>query len=295
MAKEPQSYGGETFSQYGYEASSSSDDGTNSSLDSGVSDLDMFVDSGPEVCSDIELEDRKKMALDVLERHGKYWDTQSIDDWNLQSVKSGRFIISDKSARFATGNFRARGEPLVLDFVDSSYGEDLGVQSSHDYVCICITGATFSSHLFENLSKSLNPKATIDVQCGGLIASPAKSDDSPSTDETLAGEHADMIQKVKHLMEKVGLVSQSTRTRRIPSASTVARTFQTGDPWSLPRVTGGANRYLSTWQMLHREEGVETLLHIIRASASRMKRPREDFIDEAGPKRLRLSAGRRDV
>ncbi|KAK1656762.1 hypothetical protein BDP55DRAFT_639344 [Colletotrichum godetiae] len=227
MAKEPQSYGGETFSQYGYEASSSSDDGTNSSLDSGVSDLDMFVDSGPEVCSDIELEDRKKMALDVLERHGRYWDTQSIDDWNLQSVKSGRFIISDKSARFATGNFRARGEPLVLDFVDG---------------------------------RSLNPKATIDVQCGGLIASPAKSHDSPSTDETLAGEHADMIQKVKHLMEKVGLVSQSTRTRRIPSASTVARTFQTGDPWSLPRVTGGANRYLSTWQMLHREEGVETLL-----------------------------------
>ncbi|KAG7038405.1 hypothetical protein JMJ78_0000941 [Colletotrichum scovillei] len=78
-------------------------------------------------------------------------------------------------------------------------------------------------------------------------------------------------------MKEAGLVFRSRRTHHIPSASTVARTIQTGDLWSLPRVTGGVYR------------------HIIRASAPRMKRSREDSIDEAGPKRLRLAAGEQDV
>ncbi|KXH64167.1 hypothetical protein CNYM01_14242 [Colletotrichum nymphaeae SA-01] len=188
MAKEPRSYGGGKFSQYGYEASSGSDDGTNSSRDSAISDLDIFVDSGPEVCSDIELEIRKNMAPDVLERHGGYWDTRSIDDWNLKTVNYGIFIITGEYRTFVSGNFRVRKEPLALDFLDCRYGEDLGVESSHDYICISITGATFPDDLFENLSR-----------------------------------------------------------------------------------------------------------YIIRASAPRMKRSREDSIDEAGPKRLRLSAGEQDV
>ncbi|KAK1503890.1 uncharacterized protein CCOS01_16965 [Colletotrichum costaricense] len=295
MAKEPRSYGGGKFSQYGYEASSGSDDGTNSSRDSAISDLDIFVDSGPEVCSDIELEIRKNMAPDVLERHGGYWDTRSIDDWNLKTVNYGIFIITGEYRTFVSGNFRVRKEPHALDFLDCRYGEDLGVESSHDYICISITGATFPDDLFENLSRYLNPKATIDVQCGGLIASPAESHDSLSTDETLAGEDKDMVQRVEHSMEEAGLVLRSRRTHHIPSASTVARTIQTGDLWSLPRVTGGVYRYLSTWRNLHKEVGVDTLLYIIRASAPRMKRSREDSIDEAGPKRLRLSAGEQDV
>ncbi|KAL0764102.1 hypothetical protein CaCOL14_013429 [Colletotrichum acutatum] len=153
MAKEPRSYGGGKFSQYGYEASSGSDDGTNSSRDSAIAELNLFVDSGPEVCSDTELDIRKNMAADVLERHGGYWDTRSIDDWNLKTVKYGIFIISGEHRTFVSGNFRVRKEPLAMDFLDSRYGEDLGVESSHDYICISITGATFPDDLFENLSK----------------------------------------------------------------------------------------------------------------------------------------------
>ncbi|KAG7038403.1 hypothetical protein JMJ78_0000939 [Colletotrichum scovillei] len=153
MAKEPRSYGGGKFSQYGYEASSGSDDGTHSSRDSGIAELDLFVDSDPEVCSDTELDIRKNMAADVLRRHGGYWDTRSIDGWNLKTVKYGIFIISGECRRFVSGNFHVRKEPLALNFLDSRYGEDLGVESSHDYICISITGATFPDDLFENLSK----------------------------------------------------------------------------------------------------------------------------------------------
>ncbi|KAI3534046.1 hypothetical protein CABS02_13367 [Colletotrichum abscissum] len=107
MAEETQCYGDGTLFCYGFDTTSYYDDGTSASHDSGVSDV----------------EDFSELSLDMLERHGKYWDAQSIGDWNAQSINYAR------------------------------YGRALGVTALHDYVCVCIAGATVPSRIFQDLSE----------------------------------------------------------------------------------------------------------------------------------------------
>ncbi|KAI3551964.1 hypothetical protein CSPX01_00640 [Colletotrichum filicis] len=219
MAEETQCYGDGTLFCYGFDTTSYYDDGTSASHDSGVSDV----------------EDFSELSLDMLERHGKYWDAQSIGDWNAQSINYAR------------------------------YGRALGVTALHDYVCVCIAGATVPSRIFQDLSESINPGTIIDVQFGGLIATSEKSHDNPPTNEMLAELRADnvhgrMIEDVERMMGEAGLVPQSMRTFSIPSASTVARTFQTGDLWSTRPIEDGVDSYLSTWAKFQPEGGVKMFL-----------------------------------
>ncbi|KAK7433808.1 hypothetical protein Landi51_13790 [Colletotrichum acutatum] len=248
MAEETQCYGDGTLFCYGFDTTSSYDDGTTASYDSGVSDV----------------EDFSELSLDMLERHGKYWDAQSIGDWNAQSINYARYIICDKYNKFIAGKSVDRSR--TVDVTDKHrYGRALGVTSLHDYVCVCIAGATVPSRIFQDLSESLNPGTIIDVQFGGLIATSEKSHDNPPTNEMLAELRADnvhgrMIKDVERMMEKAGLVPQSMRTFPIPSASTVARTFQTGDLWSTLPIEDGAESYLSTWAEFQPEGGVKMFL-----------------------------------
>ncbi|KAK1658546.1 hypothetical protein BDP55DRAFT_637771 [Colletotrichum godetiae] len=267
MAAETRSYGNDAFSLYGYETSSSHGD---SSGDSGVSDL----------------EDSSEVALDVLERHGKYWDSQSIEGWNIQSVNYGRFIISDKSTRFVTGNFGIRAESLDFDYSDcrqvvterlstlrlrmTTFAFALPERRFHrislkSSLSTAVAGLFNETSADQNGISSLHAEAIVDIQFGGLIASPAKPHDDPPANETLAKlrterVHAEMIQMVKRMMEEAGLVSRGTSSFSVPPTSTVARAFQTGDLWRTPRARKGLYGYLSTWANLQPEAGVEMLL-----------------------------------